>query len=233
MDAALTALRDAQTLEEVTAVLERAAPFSEDPEVGVEIIVAKEKLERLQRHTRLVRALLGSPLPPERQSSHDQRAAMLTEARLNRALGMDTTAVDRKMKDHCYGERPGAARPFCRDCNESPAYQSLCLNYLLECLRVRMATRLHYDQQNGYAIDPSVTQFMTRYTHDPLRTFLNETAALYGLPDRLDHQHQAVVAPTNDGTKPKRTEALLYKSHADSIRTVVASIARCDQASPA
>ena len=73
---------------------------------------------------------------------------------------------------------------------------------------------------------------MTRYSNDPLRTWLDETASLLTLPDRLDEQYASVVQPTDDGTKLKRTEAKLYKSHMDSIRLVIESIGRCDAAVP-
>ena len=228
--AAVNAMEEATTVEELTAALEAAAPFAE--EVGVDIVIARERLERLRRYEKLARALVAGPVSPQRQTSHNQRSAMLTEARLKRALGMDTTDIDKRMKDHCYGDKGDGKRPFCLDCTEGPEYQSLCLHYLLECLRVRISTRLQFDQQNAYAIDPAVTQFMTRYSNDPLRTWLDETASLLTLPDRLDEQYAAVVQPTDDGTKLKRTEAKLYKSHMDSIRLVIESIGRCDAAVP-
>ena len=221
------ALEEADTVEALTAALEAAEPFRD--EIGVDIINAKEKLERLRRYQKLARSLI-SPLLM-RQKSHDHRWRMLAEMRLKRALKMDTASIDKEMKDHCYGERDGIV-PYCRDCSQSAEYQSLCLNFYIECIAVRIKTRLQHDATNGYAIDPAVTAFMTRYVHDPIRTWLDEPHLLLGLPDKLDEQHASVVVPTDDGSKVKRTEAKLFKSHTDAIRTAIANLARCDAATP-
>ena len=229
VSAVTVALEEANTVEALTAALETAEPFRD--EIGVDIIIAQDKLERLRRYRKLARSLI-SPLLV-RQKSHDHRWRMLAEMRLKRSLKMDTTSIDKEMKDHCYGERDNMATPpYCRDCTQSAEYQSLCLNFYIECIAVRIKTRLQHDVQNGYAIDPAVTAFMTRYVHDPIRTWLDEPHLLLGLPDKLDEQHASVVLPTDDGSKIPHTEAKLYKSHADAIRDAIANLARCDAATP-
>ena len=55
----VAALEEADTVEALTAALEAAEPFRD--EIGVDIIIAQDKLERLRRYRKLARSLI-SPL---------------------------------------------------------------------------------------------------------------------------------------------------------------------------
>ena len=106
----------------------------------------------------------------------------------------------------------------------------MCLQFILECLSVRLATRLRFDAANGYAIEPAVTALMTRFIADPYRVWLDETHAFYNLPNELMRMHATVVTATLDGSTQRRREANEYRLHAESVGKMVQSLRACERA---
>ena len=205
-------LKVAETEEELMAALQ--LPYLElaspDAEVEAKVKEAREKLRRLET----LRGLAKRMLSVERQASHDERLDILTRLQLG-----DTTA-EQEMHKTCKDFR-------CTSCEESQEYKATCLNFLLRCLAERVETRLGHDQQNGYAIDPRITDFMRRLSTDPVKVFLHENKLLKKLPSILQHEYDVIVAPTSVNRATKK-EAYQYRSHMASIKRIIESIGRCE-----
>eukprot|EP00966_Prymnesium_polylepis_P215340 4987110-Prymnesium_polylepis.5 len=148
--------------------------------------------------------------------------------RLRRGLGLDLETTEEMMKDTCHDNR-------CTSCaHETPPYQAICQNFMLECLRVRIMTRMQYNVTNKYILLPGwpsgLTDELQRYVDNPIRFWIDETSTFYTLGDRLVALHEPLIKPTGID-KNSKSEARLYLSHASSIQKVISNIRKCD-ASP-
>ena len=78
----------------------------------------------------------------------------------------------------------------------------------------------------------SMTRVHWHYTGiaNPIGTWIHENQLFYSLPDELDDQYTTVVLPTVDGTRKTKQEAREYLLHKNSIRKIVESIHKCEQA---
>ena len=223
---AVHALQLAVDVPSIRAALLTAVQYDTraNPDVQVEIRAARRRLRRLQRIALLTPAHDPTPLPPQREASHRERMTLLLEVRLKRSLGVPTVAItERAIKDACRDSR-------CTDCSLSPAFRAVCLNYLLECIGVRVATRVRYDAANGYAIDPALSAFLQLVAADPLSAWLDHSEAFYALPASLDRQYNNVVLRTLDGAQQRRKEAREYELHKDSLRRMIEAFGRCERA---
>ena len=221
--AAMLALQGAQTEADFRQALITAAPFDNPAHPLLQQVVneARGRLTRLERLRKLL-ADMTEPVPLRRNDSHMERLAMMTEANTRRSVGLDTALLEDTMKNVCKDFR-------CADCSEGSSYRSVCLQFMLTCLSIRLRTRLHFDTVNGYAIEPQITALMQRIINNATLVWLDENDAFMSLPDELDRMHATVVAPTAVDRKTKQ-EAREYDIHAKSIRKIIASIGRCEQA---
>lgn len=221
--AAMLALQGAQTEADIRQALITAAPFDNPAHPLLQQVVreARGRLTRLERLRKLL-ADMTEPVPLRRNDSHMERLAMMTEANTRRSVGLDTALLEDTMKNVCKDFR-------CADCSEGSSYRSVCLQFMLTCLSIRLRTRLHFDTVNGYAIEPQTTALMQRIINNATLVWLDENDAFMNLPNELDRMHATVVAPTAVDRKTKQ-EAREYDIHAKSIRKIIASIGRCEQA---
>ena len=221
---AVQALQAATDAASIRAALLDAARYNNaaHPAVQAAVREAQRLLTRLKR-VALLMPTAPTPLPVERQASHEERMNLLVEIRLKRALGVDTRGTERKIKDACRDSR-------CTQCELSPTFRAVCMQYLLECIAIRCKTRVSFDVQNGYAIAPDVTAFMQRLAHDPLSAWLDDSATFFALPARLQAEYTRAVVPSMDGTRRTRKEAGEYRRHATSIAKMVAALRRCELA---
>jgi hypothetical protein len=207
-------LKVAETEEELMAALQ--LPYLElaspDAEVEEKVREAREKLRRLET----LRMLAKRMLSVERQQSHDTRIDIMSRLKLG-----DENAEE-EMHKHCKDT-------YCASCEESQEYKATCLNFLLRCLAQRVATRLHFDQKNGYSIHPGITAFMIRLRDDPIKTFLHENKLFSNLPDVLEHEYNVIVEPTGVDTA-SRGERRNYRNHVAAIKKIIDSIGRCERA---
>ncbi len=205
-------LKVAETEEELMAALQ--LPYLElaspDAEVEEKVKEAREKLKRLETLRGLARRMLSV----ERQQSHDTRIDIMSRLKLG-----DENAEE-EMHKHCKDT-------YCTSCEESQEYKATCLNFLLRCLAQRVATRLHFDQKNGYAIHPGITAFMMRLRDDPIKTFLHENKLFNNLPDVLEHEYNVIVKPTGVD-KDSKDERRDYRNHVKAIKKIINSIGRCE-----
>ena len=149
------------------------------------------------------------------------------EWRLRRGLGIPLETTEQSMKDICHDNR-------CTDCTtEAPSYQAICINFFLECLRIRCATWSQFNQVNRYDTLPGwpsdLTVALARYVEIPIRFWLDETWSFYSFGDRLVSHHEPVIKPT-EVDKDSKAESRLYLSHSKSIQRVILSIRKCDAA---
>lgn len=229
-DAAIARLSAARTDAELQAALLHGIAHDDPLEPANEALqaamrAARRRLARQRRVAALVPPVANAseaPPPLARVASHSQRDALLSQRRLQRSLGADTAGTERLMKDICHDTR-------CTDCTESREYRAVCLQFILECLSVRMATRLRFDSKNGYAVDSPVTAFMARFVTDPYGVWLDDTHALYGLPAQLQRMLATVVQPTAVD-KASRKEAKEYRLHTWSITQMIRSLRSCEAA---
>eukprot|EP00966_Prymnesium_polylepis_P051136 1183598-Prymnesium_polylepis.2 len=221
--AAMLALQGAQTEADIRQALITAAPFDNPAHPLLQQVVneARGRLTRLERLRKLL-ADMTEPVPLRRNDSHMERLAMMTEANTRRSVGLDTALLEDTIKNVCKDFR-------CADCSEGSSYRSVCLQFMLTCLSIRLRTRLHFDTVNGYAIEPQITALMQRIINNATLVWLDENDAFMSLPNELDRMHATVVAPTAVDRKTKQ-EAREYNIHAKSIRKIIASIGRCEQA---
>ena len=220
----IAALNAANTEEDIRSALAAVEKWDTGrfPDVQHAIRSARDRMDKLKRFQRLTRRLMAPPLPNiERQTSHQNRLALLADVRGARNLGLDMEKLNTELKNNCYDT-------FCKQCEESPEYATVCLQFMLECLAVRIKTRLDTDAKNGYFYDPKVTAFMQRFVTNPLRTWVDETAAFYTLPDQLDTAYNTVVLNTTVGRGKNNYEKNSFKRHIKSIRKMIESIKRCD-----
>lgn len=207
-------LKVAETEEELMAALQ--LPYLElaspDAEVEEKVREAREKLRRLET----LRMLAKRMLSVERQQSHDTRIDIMSRLKLG-----DENAEE-EMHKHCKDT-------YCASCEESQEYKATCLNFLLRCLAQRVATRLHFDQKNGYSIHPGITAFMIRLRDDPIKTFLHENKLFNNLPKVLEHEYNVIVEPTGVDTA-SRGERRNYRNHVAAIKKIIDSIGRCERA---
>ena len=219
MDEVIHALNHAETDAETNAALLRATPYNDSHLVRDAIIAAQERQERRRR----VGMLTVSQPPVTRQESHQERMGYLLQAQTNRTLGLEDEALTRAMKDTCKDFR-------CPDCNEGGAYKSVCIHFMLQCLAIRIRTRLEYDKINQYKILPETTALLQEYVDNPLQFWLDEHPYFRKIPDMLDKIYTRIVQPTvvDEYT---RHEAAEYYKHKESIRKIVDSILRCEAAS--
>ena len=222
-------LQDANDIPSIRAALLAATPFSTDATVRVEVQSAEQRLERLVRLAKLTPPMMSAPLTPVRQQSHRQRMHLLMESRLKKVLIsmgnniIDLSATERLMKDACHDDR-------CGDCSQSAEYQSVCLQFALECLAIRMSTRLRFDAANGFAIPVPTREFMEAFVADPVRAWLDHSQRLYSLGTELDAAYDTAVLPTDDGTKARRKEVKEYRLHVDSLKKMILNLQACDTA---
>jgi hypothetical protein len=222
-DQALAALPSAATDAELEVAILRAMPFNDHahPDVMDAIAAAQERQRRLRRVAMLT-ADATAAVPVARQDSHRQRMGYLVQAQTNRSMGLDDAILKRAMKDTCRDFR-------CPDCTESGSYKSVCLNFMLSCLAIRIQTRIHYDKVNKYNIPPETTALLQEFVNGPIQFWLNEHAYFRKIPDMLDRIYTRIVQPTAVD-KATRGEADDYKRHTDSIRKIVESILKCEAA---
>ena len=95
----------------------------------------------------------------------------------------------------------------CVDRSEWNEYSSICMQFLLKALAVRIRTRLKYDLLNGYKIAPQLTRFLERYVDDPISTWFHEAPFFYSLPDRMERAYNTAVLLTIDGSQAANREA--------------------------
>ena len=221
-------LQQAQDVASLRAAILAATPFGRDATVQVGVENARWRLSRLVRMTKLTpRSFDGVPI--ERQKSHKDRVRLLMESRLKHALlsmgneMLDVSSTEKQMKTLCHNDH-------CTDCSESGEYQAICLQFVLDCVRVRIQTRLYYDKQNGYNIPERTRDFMEMYVANPVRTWLDFPQRLYSLENELDHAYNTVVLATDDGTKDAFAEIRKYKGHIDSIAKMLRTLQACDRA---
>lgn len=213
---ALQLFQNAQKPAEIrSALLQSTHLINTSPNVGVAIRKAQDQLRRMKK----LKEKPPEPLPPTRQTSHDERIALIERMRRG-----DNTA-EKEIKDNCHDTK-------CRDCKESQEYQAVCLNFLLQCLSLRVKRRLRGDSDNGYQIHDGITAFMNRLVNDPVRVWIHETKSFYNLPSWLDHEFATVVQPSDDGTRKAKKEVKEYGLHKDSIAKIIASIGRCEEKEP-
>ena len=216
---AIERLQQAWTYRELRDALIHSVYFQRDPSVQAAIETARAKLKRIQKLRHVAKRVLA----PVRQQSHAERIALLEKVRRERAGSVSTEAVEKEMKNICKDFR-------CVDCAESEEYKSICLQFLLECLAIRLATRQTFDLQNGYSIHPQVTAFQQRYIANPIGTWIHENARFNSLPDLLDEQYDTVVLPAvKTDSRTSRQEAREYRLHKDAIRKIIESIRRCER----
>ena len=218
MDEVIHALNHAETDAELNAALLRATPYNDSHLVRDAIIAAQERQERRRR----VVMLTVSQPPVTRQESHQERMGYLLQAQTNRTLGLEDEALSRAMKDTCKDFR-------CPDCSEGGAYKSVCIHFMLQCLAIRIQTRIKYDKLNHYKILPETTALLQEFVGNPLQFWLDEHPYFRKIPDMLDKIYDRIVKPTvvDEYT---RHEAAQYESHKESIRKIVDSILRCEAA---
>jgi hypothetical protein len=213
---ALQLFENAESPAEIhVALLQSMHLIGKSPKVAAAIRKANDQVQRMKK----LQEKQPKPLIPTRQSSHDERIALIERMRRG-----DHTA-EKEMKDTCYDTR-------CTDCELGDEYQAVCLNFMIYCLGIRVARRLQGDLDNGYEIDPTVTAFMERLSDNPVRVFIHENESFYNLPTWLDQQFKMVVEPTNDSTRKAKKEIREYRLHKDSITKVIASIGRCEEKKP-
>ena len=222
-------LQHANDIPSIRAAFLAATPFSTNATVQAEVQSAEQRLERLVRLAKLTPPMMSAPLTPVRQQSHRQRMHLLMESRLKKALIsmgnniIDLSATERLMKDACHDDR-------CGDCSQSAEYQSVCLQFALECLAIRMSTRLRFDAANGFAIPAETTRFMHAFVADPVRVWLDHSQRLYSLGHELDAAYDTAVLRTDDGSKESRKEIKEYRLHADSLKKMILNLQACDAA---
>lgn len=117
----------------------------------------------------------------------------------------------------------------CVDRSEWSEFSSICMEFLLKALAVRIRTRLKYDLLNGYKIAPQFTRFLERYVEDPIGTWFYETPFFCSLPDRMEHAYNTAVLLTIDGSQAANREAKRYRTHANSIFNMIDSIRKCEK----
>lgn len=221
---AVAALQSASSEAERRAALLQATPFNTDAHPDVQQAVLESS--RRQRRAELLVADMTVDVTPTRQNSHRERMGMLMEAQTRRSLGLDASVLREAMNTTCKDFR-------CPDCaSENSSYRSVCLQFMLSCLAVRVQTRLKYDTANAYQIEPAVTQFMQRLVNDPVRVWLEEPAQFESLPDSLDSMYNRFVLPRVGQDRKSRREARSYRNHAYSIRQIVENISRCERYAP-
>ena len=231
MDEALTQLQaavEAATLPAtIKAAIVKATPFNtpEHPQIQAAIEKALNRLALATREAQLTDMSEEGPLPVDRQSSSDKRERLMLEMRLKRNLGVPIGKTADAMRHMCYDT-------YCKTCaTESPKYQAICVNFMLECLAVRVSERLMFDRLNGYRrlVPADLTNAMRRYVADPVRFWLHETALFYSLGDRLVHLFENVIKPNAAGQSThKKAEARKFGAHAGSIQHVISNIRKCD-----
>ena len=103
----------------------------------------------------------------------------------------------------------------------------MCLHFMLQCLAIRIRTRLEYDKINQYKILPETTALLQEYVDNPLQFWLDEHPYFLKIPDMLDKIYSRIVQPTVMDESTRREAAEYYK-HKESIRKIVDSILRCE-----
>ena len=221
MDEVIHALNSASTDAELNAALLRATPYNDSHLVRDAIIAAQERQE-WRRRVVMLTSQVSDQVPVMRQDSHQERMGYLLQAQTNRTLGLEDEALTRAMKDTCKDFR-------CPDCNEGGAYKSVCIHFMLQCLAIRIRTRLEYDKINQYKILPETTALLQEYVDNPLQFWLDEHPYFLKIPDMLDTIYTRIVQPTVMDESTRR-EADEYYKHKESIRKIVDSILRCEAA---
>ena len=110
----------------------------------------------------------------------------------------------------------------------SEAYKSVCLRFMLDCLKIRLQERLYFDALNGYEIEEEIRDDMTSFVENPMRFYLDHHEDFANLPAMLERMHYVVVAPTAEDAHTK-AEARDYELHAASVRKIVEAILRCER----
>ena len=221
MDEVIHALNSASTDAELNAALLRATPYNDSHLVRDAIIAAQEKQERRRRVVMLT-SQVSDQVPVMRQDSHQERMGYLLQAQTNRTLGLEDEALTRAMKDTCKDFR-------CPDCSEGGAYKSVCIHFMLQCLAIRIQTRIKYDKLNHYKILPETTALLQEFVGNPLQFWLDEHPYFRKIPDMLDKIYDRIIQPTVVDESTRR-EAAEYHKHKESIRKIVDSILRCEAA---
>ena len=219
MEDIVHALITAETDTELNAALLRATPYNNSDVMRDAIVEAKERQERRRRIAMLT---ASQPSPITRQDSHQERIAYLLQAQTNRSLGLEDETLSRSMKDTCKDFR-------CPDCGEGGAYKSVCINFMLQCLAIRIRTRITYDKLNQYKILPETTALLQEFVDNPQKFWLDEHPYFRKIPDMLDKIYDRIVQPTVVDEHTQREAAEYYK-HKESIRKIVDSILRCEAA---
>ena len=224
-DEAVQALQSAESDAEINAALIGAMPFNTPAHPAVrDAVAAAQERQLRQRRVSMLTADATRAVPVARQDSHRQRMGYLVQAQTNRSMGLDDEILRKSMKDTCKDFR-------CPDCTEGGSYKQVCLNFMLSCLAIRIKTRLFYDQQNRYKIEPGVTQVLQEYVANPIAFFLDEHAFFRKIPDMLDRMYTRVVQHTAVD-QASHDEAEHYRKHSESIRKIVTSILNCEAATP-
>ena len=203
--------------------------LAEDPIVAAEMRLAEQR--RTERRARERKLGYGTTIPPARHPSHDQREQLLDELRRRRANGLDLTAIEEKMKNDCYDNKCSEDK-----CAGSLEYQSLCLQFLIECIAARCKiTMLQHGALGRYPFPADLVDLLNRFMADPINTWLDFPAQVYGLGPRLEQFFFAHIEPLQrqPNPKPVRGEARNFRIHYERIRDMLVVLRSCEQPTPA
>jgi hypothetical protein len=225
---ALARLREATDVESLRSAILAAAFLNtpDNPAVQTEMRAAYKRLSRHARMQQLNQAPADLvEMTPERRKSSDERLRLMIDLKNKQYFDVPLEATEKAMKDICYDNR-------CVSCaSTTPAYQAICTNFTLDCLRVRITTLLAQSKKNGYTHlkgwPSGLTAELERYVSNPSRFWLDETDHFYSLGDRLFALHKPVIKPAGRDEKSKY-EAGQFKVHSRSIQKVIRTFRNCD-----
>ena len=226
---AVQRLRDARTAAEIQAARIYAFPLAEDPAVAAEMRLAEQR--RNERRTRERKLGHDTMLPPKRHPSHDQREVLLDELRRRRANGLGLMGIEERMKNACYDNKCGKDK-----CAGSLEYQSLCLQFLIECIAARIKiTMVHRGALGRYPFPADLADLLNRFMADPINMWLDFPTQVYGLGPRLEQFFFANIDPLQEEPNPKpvRDEAKSFRRHYERIRDMLLVLKSCEQPMPA
>jgi hypothetical protein len=219
-DHVVRVLQAASTVAELQAALLSATPFNDDAHPAVRDAVSAAQQRLRDRRITMLTANMTGEVPVARRDSHRERMGMLVEAGTRRSLDLDMAVLNKSMRLICRDYR-------CEDCSMSEAYKSVCLRFMLDCLKIRLQERLYYDAVNGYEIEEEIREDMAAFVDNPMRFYLDHHDDFANLPSMLERMHYVVVAPTAVD-EHSRAEARDYELHAASVRKIVEAILRCE-----
>ena len=228
----MASLRAARSIPEIRSAMLEGMGFDpdENPEVFEEM--RRANVRREERRTREAALHRNTAMPSavenEEQVEHDKRQRLLTELRQKRADGVDLTGIETSVKNFCYDTK-------CEDCNSSLEFQSLCIQFMIECIAIRIKiTLIDNDAINRYNIEPPLAGLIRRFVADPVNVWLNEPDQVYSIGDRLEEVYQGHIEPLTHRPNPKdvRNEARSFRIHQKKIRSLLRHLQRCERETP-